>query len=142
MTNGSGITLADYWKHHFDIVGGLQHIKITWDSASQRNLNTSWRNLWLDCVDSPEASTQEPAVVKELISLGWTMGLEVSKEDVSELVKRHTLKISIEDLVGLQQEEQKGLQHGTLEEHEKEPREVLLAVSGGLTICGESCRPW
>ncbi|KAJ7329852.1 hypothetical protein JRQ81_016026 [Phrynocephalus forsythii] len=83
MTNGSGITLADYWKQHFDIVGGLQHIKITWDSVSQRNLNTSWRNLWLDCVDSPEASTQELAVVKELISLGWTMGLEVSKEDVS-----------------------------------------------------------
>ncbi|KAJ7316117.1 hypothetical protein JRQ81_002279 [Phrynocephalus forsythii] len=45
MTDRSSITLADYQKHHFDIEGCLQIIKIVWDSVSQKNLNASWRNL-------------------------------------------------------------------------------------------------
>ncbi|KAJ7316118.1 hypothetical protein JRQ81_002280 [Phrynocephalus forsythii] len=56
------------------------------------------------------------------------MGLELSEENVTKLVEGHNLEISTEDLVGLQQEEQHGSQHGTLEEQEEEPRQLPLAV--------------
>ncbi|XP_053129291.1 tigger transposable element-derived protein 1-like [Hemicordylus capensis] len=124
MMDGSGIILADYWKHHFDIVSCLQLIKIAWDSVSQRNLNSCWKNLWAACVASTESSTQEQAVVEEIVSLGQTMGLEVSTQDVEELAEGHNLELSTEDLLSLQEQEQQGVQPDTPEEQEEEPRQL------------------
>ncbi|KAJ7345307.1 hypothetical protein JRQ81_001257 [Phrynocephalus forsythii] len=107
MTDGSGSTLADYWKHQFDIVGCLQLIKTAREGVSQRNLNACWRNLWPDCVVSPGNSTQQSAVV-EIVSLGRTMGLEVSEEDVTELVEIGSIDLSTKGLLALQQEQQQG----------------------------------
>ncbi|KAJ7341616.1 hypothetical protein JRQ81_005935 [Phrynocephalus forsythii] len=89
-----------------------------------QQLTANFRKLYTRELFWP--STQEPAVVEEIISLGRSTGLEVSEEDVTELVEGHTLKRSTKEL---QQQEQQGLHHGTLEEQEEEgPRQVPLSV--------------
>ncbi|KAJ7316273.1 hypothetical protein JRQ81_002435 [Phrynocephalus forsythii] len=49
-TNGTTLTLHEYWRDHFDIVSCVQLIKIAWDEISQDNVNTAWHNLWPGCV--------------------------------------------------------------------------------------------
>ncbi|CAH2319103.1 tigger transposable element-derived 1-like [Pelobates cultripes] len=85
-----------------------QIITIAWAGVSQTNLNSAWRNLWPDCVVKPASSASAPApestVLKEIVSLGRTMVLEVTEEDVYELVEEHDHDLTTEELVELQKE--------------------------------------
>ncbi|KAJ7319615.1 hypothetical protein JRQ81_019126 [Phrynocephalus forsythii] len=74
-----------------------------WGGICQHNLDAAWHNLWPGCVVPPDASEPAPefAVVEEIVSLGRTMGLDVNKEDMSELVKGHEHKLSTQDLMEL-----------------------------------------
>ncbi|XP_063307083.1 tigger transposable element-derived protein 1-like isoform X3 [Pelobates fuscus] len=106
MTNRSSLTLHEFWRAHFDIVSGLQIITIAWARVSKTNLNSAWRNLWPDCVVeiASDASAPETTVLEEIVFLGRTMGLEVTEEDVCELVEGQYSELTTEDLVELQKE--------------------------------------
>ncbi|CAH2322197.1 tigger transposable element-derived 1-like [Pelobates cultripes] len=86
----------------------IKIITIAWAGVSQTNLNSAWRNLWPDCVVKPASSASAPApestVLKEIVSLGRTMVLEVTEEDVYELVEEHDHDLTTEELVELQKE--------------------------------------
>ena len=82
-------------------------------------MSSAWRKLWSGCVperdfegfeiDAPVADVEENAVVEKIISLGINMGLEVDSEDVEELVQELRTKLTTEELVHIQNEQQKNL---------------------------------
>ena len=103
MTDSTNLTLRDFWRDHFDIVSCL--ITIAWDGISRRNLNSAWLNLWPDCVVTSDSGVSAPApeltVMEEIVALGRNMGLEVTEEDICELVEGHNRELSTQELVKL-----------------------------------------
>ncbi|XP_053262554.1 tigger transposable element-derived protein 1-like [Podarcis raffonei] len=72
------------------------------EEISQRNLNCAWRSLWPDCVAPSDSDAPESTVVQDIVALGRTMGLEVTEEDISELVEEHDHELTTQELVKLQ----------------------------------------
>ncbi|CAH2276002.1 Hypothetical predicted protein [Pelobates cultripes] len=139
MTDRSSLTLHEFWRDHFDIVSCLQIITIAWARVSQTNLNSAWRNLWPDCVVKPASSASAPApestVLEEIVSLGRTMGLEVTEEDVYKLVEEHDRDLTTEELVELQKEAVE--EQIAFEEEEEMSEEQLFS-----TKLKEACQMW
>ncbi|CAH2249687.1 Hypothetical predicted protein [Pelobates cultripes] len=135
MTDRSSLTLHEFWREHFDIVSCLQIITIAWAGVSQTNLNSAWRNLWPDCVVKPasSASAPESTVLEEIVSLGRTMGLEVTEEDVYELVEEHDRDLTTEELVELQKEAM---------EEQTEGEEEMSEEQLSSTELKEACQMW
>ena len=53
-------------------------------------MNSAWKNLWPECVAAMDfEGFEELPIVPDIVSLGKSMGLEVSEEDVNELVDDH-----------------------------------------------------
>uniref|UniRef100_A0A670I9I9 DDE-1 domain-containing protein n=1 Tax=Podarcis muralis TaxID=64176 RepID=A0A670I9I9_PODMU len=132
VTDCTTITLREFWKDHFDIVTCLKMITTAWNGISQRNLNCAWRSLWPDCVAPSDSDAPESTVVQDIVALGRTMGLEVTEEDISELVKEHDHELTTQELVELQAEAAQ--EQASLEEEEateerlssKELRDICL----------------
>ncbi|CAH2318161.1 Hypothetical predicted protein [Pelobates cultripes] len=137
MTDRSSLILHEFLREHFDIVSCLQIITIA--GVSQTNLNSAWRNLWPDCVVKPASSASAPApestVLEEIVSLGRTMGLEVTEEDVYELVEEHDRDLTTEELVELQEA---ATEEQTAFEEEEEMSEEQLSS----TELKEACQMW
>nr|XP_020671309.1 tigger transposable element-derived protein 1-like [Pogona vitticeps] len=116
MTEGTNLTLSEFWKEHFDIDGCLKMITRAWDSISQRNLNSAWRPLWPDCVATGvSAPAPESTVMQDIVALGRNIGLEVAEEDICELVEGHDQELTTQELVEMQGE--------AMEEEEEEDLE-------------------
>ena len=66
---------------------------VAWKEVSVRCLNLAWRPLWPDGVAPRDfegfQQVEEEPVVQEIVCLGSSMGLEMNKEDVEELVEDH-----------------------------------------------------
>ncbi|CAH2325224.1 tigger transposable element-derived 1-like [Pelobates cultripes] len=126
VTDRSSLTLHEFWREHFGIVSCLQIITIAWAGVSQTNLNSAWRNLWPDCVVKPASSASAPApestVLEEIVFLGRTMVLEVTEEDVYELVEDRDL--TTEELVELSKE---AMEEQTAFEEKEEMSEEQLS---------------
>ncbi|CAH2296251.1 Hypothetical predicted protein [Pelobates cultripes] len=137
MTDRSSLILHEFWGEHFDIVSCLHIITIAWAGVSQTNLNSAWRNLWPDCIVKPasSASAPESTVLEEIVSLGRTMGLEVTEEDVCELVEEHDRDLTTEELVELQKEAME--EQIAFEEEEEMSEEQLSSME-----LKEACQMW
>lgn len=137
VTDRTSLTLHEFWRDHFDIVSCLQIITIAWAGISQRNLNSAWRNLWPDCIVTPDSNAPAPesTILEEIVSLGRTIGLEVTEDDVCELVEGHDRELTTEDLLELQQE---AMEESMFLEEEEETSEEQLS-SGELK---EACQMW
>ena len=73
-----------------------------------RTINSAWKNLWPECVAARDfKGFEELPVVPDIVSLGKSMGLEVSEEDVNELVDDHMTELTMEELQHLNQQQQK-----------------------------------
>ncbi|XP_023665526.1 histone-lysine N-methyltransferase EHMT2 isoform X7 [Paramormyrops kingsleyae] len=126
VTEGTNLTLREFWKNHFHIVNCLKIIDKAWDGVTKRTLNSAWRKLWSDCVLGHGfegfAHEQEPPVVNEIVSLGKTLGLEVNEEDIQELVEEHGQELTTDELMDLRREQQQEV----MEEisSEEQPRQI------------------
>ncbi|XP_060135422.1 tigger transposable element-derived protein 1-like [Zootoca vivipara] len=134
VTDRTNLTLRDFWRKHFDIASCVKMITMAWDGISQRILNSTWRNLWSDWVprSDSDVSAPESTVLEDIVSLGRTMGLEVTEEDVCELVEDHDQELSIQELVKLQAE---ATQEQTPLEEEEVPIEEQLSSTELKDIC-------
>ena len=48
-------------------------------------MNSDWKKLWLECVAARDfEGFEELRIVPDIVSLGNSMGLEVSEENVNE----------------------------------------------------------
>ena len=105
VTEGTNLTLREFWKDHFHIVACLKMINKAWEGVTKRTLISAWKKLWLDSVvecdfEGFESVPVEP-VVDETVSLAKTMGLEVDNNDIDELVLEHRQELTTEKLMEL-----------------------------------------
>ncbi|XP_069182767.1 tigger transposable element-derived protein 1-like [Procambarus clarkii] len=112
------LTLRQFWKEQFNIMGALRLIDKAWEGVSQRTLHSAWRNLWPEGVPerdfegfgpapaSASAPVDDPEalLVDDIVALGHTLGLEVDAADVQELVEEHSDELTTEELLELQKE--------------------------------------
>jgi hypothetical protein len=74
---------------------------------------------------------EEEPVVQEIVLLGSTMGLEMSDEDMEELVEDHRKELSFEELVELRNEDAETLKQriafGDEEDEDKEKSHSIPA---------------
>uniref|UniRef100_UPI00358F173F tigger transposable element-derived protein 1-like n=1 Tax=Myxine glutinosa TaxID=7769 RepID=UPI00358F173F len=108
VTNETELTLRDFWKDHYNILHCLRIIDKAWREVSLRTMNSAWKKLWPDCVAGRDFEGFEEPIVPAIVALGQSMGLEVSEEDVEELVEDHNKELTTEELQHLhkmQQEE-------------------------------------
>ncbi|XP_018410276.1 PREDICTED: tigger transposable element-derived protein 1-like [Nanorana parkeri] len=133
VTEGTNLTLREFWKNHFHIVNCLKIIDKAWDGVTKRTLNSAWRKLWPDCVfghglEGP-AYEQESPVVDEIVSLGKTMGLEVNEDDIQELVEEHGQELTTDELMHLHCEQQQEVMEeiSSAEEDENKAQESLTS---------------
>ncbi|GCC30802.1 hypothetical protein chiPu_0009256 [Chiloscyllium punctatum] len=107
VTNETELTLREFWKDHYNILHCLRIIDKAWREVSLRTMNSSWKKLWPECVAGRDFEDfEEPPVVPVIVSLGKSMGLEVSEEDVEELVEDHKNELTTEELQDLHKTQQ------------------------------------
>ncbi|PNF21866.1 hypothetical protein B7P43_G05279 [Cryptotermes secundus] len=122
VTEGTNLTLREFWKYHFHIVACLKMIEKTWEGVTKRTLTSAWKKLWPDSVvecdfEGFEIVPVEP-VVNEIVSLAKIMGLEVNNNDIDELVEEHSQELSTEELMELHCVSQKEVVEESLSEEE------------------------
>ena len=101
VTNDIQLTLREFWKDHLNILTCINLIDNAWSQVSNRTMNLAWRKLWPGCGQERDfqgfktdaADVEENAIVKEIVSLGKSMGLEVDREDVGDLVQDHSTSL-------------------------------------------------
>ena len=83
-------------------------------------MNSAWKKLWPECVAARDfEGFEEPPVVPVIVSVGKSMGLEVSEEDVEELVEDHKHELTTEELKHLHKMQQEELEDEISSEEEE-----------------------
>jgi hypothetical protein len=94
-----GPTIKEFWKS-FSILDAVKIIKDAWNAVTESNLKGVWNNLCPEFVQDFEGFENPVANVTEtVIEIADRLGLEVSPEDVTELLQSHSQDLSNEDLI-------------------------------------------
>lgn len=154
VTNDTALTLRDFWKHHFNIYHCITIVDKAWKHVSYRALNSSWRNIWPECVteckfegfgDVARTSTAAPVVdeqqednqiIEEIVNIGQSLGLEVDTEDVNDLLEEHHEELTTEELLHLQAEQKKTL------EKEMSSEEDAGRQDASTSLIKDMCSKW
>ena len=109
-------------------------------------MNSAWRKLWPSCVPERDfegfetnalaADVEENAIVEEIIFLGNSMVSEVVSEDVEELVQDYCTELTTQELVYIQNEQQKNLAEEQSSKDEEKTEESIPSASI-KDICGK-----
>ncbi|XP_034962830.1 tigger transposable element-derived protein 1-like isoform X3 [Zootoca vivipara] len=128
VTSDTELTLREFWKNHFSILHGLHLIDKAWRDVSQRTLKSAWKKLWPEAVPErvPEEVEEGALIVEDIVSLGKSLGLEVSRDDVEELVEEHKTELTTEELRNILAEQQ---QAAAEELSPKEERREILPTA-------------
>ncbi|XP_068217886.1 tigger transposable element-derived protein 1-like [Palaemon carinicauda] len=120
ITNKTSLTMCEFWKEHFDVVTYIRLIDQAWQEVSRRILNSLWKKLRPDTVSSrdfegflvgiAEAEAKkvddpEPVAqleVDEIVTLGRSMGLVVSENNINELLEEPQEELMMDDLKKLE----------------------------------------
>ena len=54
--------------------------------------------MWPECATDSDTEVTDSQVVRDIISMGEDMGMDVNKEDVEELIKDHKEDLATEEL--------------------------------------------
>nr|XP_057925930.1 tigger transposable element-derived protein 1-like [Doryrhamphus excisus] len=111
VTSDTDLTLREFWSNHFNILNCISLIDKAWQGVTSRSMNSAWRKLWPECVRKEfETFEADPdnrtPIVECIVSLGKSLGLDVSGQDVEELVNDHSEELTTEELQELQVEQQ------------------------------------
>lgn len=139
VTEGTNLTLREFWKNHFNIVNCLKIIDKAWDGVTKGTLNSAWRKLWSDCIEG-FTHEQEPPVVDEIVSLGRIMGLEVNEDDIQELVEEHGQELTTDELMDLHREQQQEIMKEMSSEEEEEENKTGKSLASNEIR--EMCKMW
>ncbi|PNF19045.1 hypothetical protein B7P43_G11706 [Cryptotermes secundus] len=128
VTEGTNLTLREFWKYHFHIVACLKTIEKAWERVTKRTLTSAWKKLWPESVaecdfEGFETVPVEP-VVNEIVSLIKIMGLEVDNNDIDELVEKHSQELTTEELMEFHCVSQQEVVEKSLSEEEEEEEDV------------------
>lgn len=92
------VTLKEFWKA-YNIHDAIVNIGKAWKNVSEKSLSAAWRNLWPEIASEFKPVEEQNDEIAEVIQLGQNLGLEVSFDDVIDLIKSHDeeLNSSAED---------------------------------------------
>ncbi|XP_045615135.2 tigger transposable element-derived protein 1-like [Procambarus clarkii] len=62
VIDNTELTLKEFWKNHFNILGALHLIDKAWEGVTRRTLNSAWRNLWPEGVPERDFEGFGPAL--------------------------------------------------------------------------------
>ncbi|XP_015437248.1 PREDICTED: tigger transposable element-derived protein 1-like [Dufourea novaeangliae] len=101
--------------------------QVAWLGVTTRTLTSAWKKLWPEAVAERafEGLESEVSVVEEIVSLGKSMGLEVDKRDVNELVEEQSQELTTEELHDLHSQQHTVVQRKMSFEEEPEMEEVI-----------------
>ncbi|XP_071977828.1 methionine aminopeptidase 1D, mitochondrial isoform X1 [Engystomops pustulosus] len=131
VTEGTNLSLRDFWKNQFNIVNCLKLIDKAWNGVTNRTITSAWAKLWSDSFvghDIEGCAEFEP-IVDEIVFLGKAMGLEVNEDDIEELVEEHGQELTTEELMDLHCEQQKEVMEVILTGKEEERSEDSLTAN-------------
>ncbi|KAF7235332.1 Tigger transposable element-derived protein 1 [Varanus komodoensis] len=138
-TEETSLTLKEFWKKHFNVLHCIDLIGKAWEEVTHRTLNSAWGNLWPECVTEWDFGGSDAQVVEEIVSLGRSMGLDVSGAEIEGLVEDQKEELTTEELAELQSEQQKALveKHSTEEEEGREEvsSDVIQSIMGKWNEC-------
>ncbi|XP_046392259.1 tigger transposable element-derived protein 1-like [Ischnura elegans] len=104
----SGITLREFWKA-YNIKNAIENIAHAWNEVRESTLDKAWRKVLPEQIVGFEGfEDSAEAINDEIVKIGRDLGLEISGDDVEELLASHEEELSTEDL--LQLEHQKSLE--------------------------------
>ncbi|CAL7938614.1 unnamed protein product [Xylocopa violacea] len=91
MTEGTSLTLREFWRDHFHVVACLRIIDQAWEGVTKRTLNFAWKKIWPESFvervfEGFETGSVDP-IINDIVSLANIMGLEVDSNDIDELVE-------------------------------------------------------
>ncbi|KAM4694452.1 uncharacterized protein O3C94_004946 [Discoglossus pictus] len=86
-------------------------------------MNCGWRKLLPEAVAPVNLKAEPIRIVEDMVSLGKSMGLEVTNEDIDELVEEHIEELSTKEPQDLQRE---GVADELSSSGEEEEREAVL----------------
>ncbi|KAF6361685.1 hypothetical protein mRhiFer1_009915 [Rhinolophus ferrumequinum] len=83
VTSDKELTLREFWKNHFNILCCLHLIDKAWRDVFHRTVTSAREKLWPDAVLERvfEDVEEDAPGVEDVVSLGKSMGLEVSSDD-------------------------------------------------------------
>ncbi|KAM4688985.1 tigger transposable element-derived protein 1-like [Discoglossus pictus] len=137
VTSNTQVTLKQFWKNHFNILHCITLIDKAWSEVSHKSMNCCWRKLWTDAVAPVNLEAEPSPVVEEIVSLGKSMGLEVSADDINELVEEQREELSTEELQELQREQQERVPDDLCSSSEEEVREETP-----IALIEQMCAKW
>nr|XP_020670660.1 tigger transposable element-derived protein 1-like [Pogona vitticeps]XP_020670661.1 tigger transposable element-derived protein 1-like [Pogona vitticeps]XP_020670663.1 tigger transposable element-derived protein 1-like [Pogona vitticeps] len=109
ITEETSLTLKEFWRSHFNVLHSVRLIDKAWQDVTTQTLNSAWRKLWPECVTNSGTEGTDAQLVRDIVSMGEGMGLDVSEEDVEELIEEHKEELTTEELAELQTEQRKAL---------------------------------
>ncbi|XP_034954627.2 tigger transposable element-derived protein 1-like [Zootoca vivipara] len=141
VTSDTELTLREFWKNNFNILHCLHLIDKAWRDVPQRTLMSAWKTLWPEAfLEGVFEDVEEDApIVEDIVSLGKSMGLEVSSDDIEELVQDHKTELTTEELQNiLTEQQQAATEELSEEEEEEEERQESLPTA----LIKEMCAKW
>ncbi|KAF6384948.1 hypothetical protein mRhiFer1_008809 [Rhinolophus ferrumequinum] len=83
VTLDTELTLREFWKNHFNILHCLHLIDKALRDVSHRTMKSAWKKLWPDAVPERvfEDVQEDAPIAEDIVSLGKSMGWEVSRDD-------------------------------------------------------------
>ena len=151
VTSDTQLTLKEFWKDHFSILNCVNMIDQAWVNVTYRTLNSAWRKLWPSCVterdfegfqseagpSTASVTTEDTGVIEDILLMGRSMGLEVNREDIDNLVDSHSTELTTEELLHLQQQQQQDL----IEEQGSSEDEIVREDVSSALI-NNMCAKW
>nr|XP_053640973.1 tigger transposable element-derived protein 1-like [Cherax quadricarinatus] len=135
VTSETQLTLREFWREHLNILNCVNLIGKAWEGVTKKTLNSAWKKLWPECVDKKdfegfEANPERIMPVEEsIVALGKSLGLEVSGDDVEELVEEDNEELTTDELIDqLQQQEARPEENGSEEGREKLPTTKIKEI--------------
>ena len=102
-----GITAVDFWKT-FNIRDCIEVIDAEWKGVSQPTLNCGWRSLWPEVVNNFQGFDSVDRVINQIIDAARRIGgdgfVDMTEQDVHELLDSHDEVPSDEDLIAISEE--------------------------------------
>ncbi|KAF6390255.1 hypothetical protein mRhiFer1_007835 [Rhinolophus ferrumequinum] len=137
VTSDTELTFREFWKNHFNILHCLHLIDKARRDVSHTTMKSAWKKLWPDAVPERvlEDVEEDAPIVEDIVSLGKSMGLEVSSDDVEELVEDHRTELTTEELQNILTEKQQA-ETEELSSEEEERESVSTA------LIKEMCAKW
>ncbi|XP_036407883.1 tigger transposable element-derived protein 1-like [Megalops cyprinoides] len=116
-------TLKEFWKS-YNILDAVKNIATSWKEIKQSKLNGVWWNLCPEFVTDLHGLTDTVEDVTEnVVRMAGQLQLEVTAEDVTQLLASHSQELSDEDL--LQLEQQRLEEEEKTRTHDSPPRAAL-----------------